>query len=392
MHPPLNNQVSPFEYFINTTNKLNLDQKTFFDQFQVVFADGVGKRHYDFFHIASLLRMLNTRDEQLFGIYLESYSKNSSNEIFWSMLVHLSENGDINEFMQKQFSLILTKRMQTVSVETFEKYYRLTTESLKKIKGENSPHFLKIFEDTFHAFLDRQLNDEQFSHRLTESHLKRFLSINAELPSRNSLQHPPYSLIIRHLLFKLNQHITNKVGKIKYLFEKLNNFDQNLRETNDPTNIIRDEWLNDFIFLIPQEWLKMNKDDYQSLCNTHHNNHWSIYIWSRILHLSFVRSEAAKPNEILVPLNEWMNNVKHDVYDAKDDLTIIFIKNIFEMVIASHIKSVLSFSNIDSILKYVLCIREARPNSIDTKLVDVFVENVKQSIKDVLLLNGKIND
>jgi hypothetical protein len=162
-----------------------------------------------------------------------------------------------------------------------------------------------------------------------------------------------------------------------------------LCEINDPANIIRDEWLHDYIFVIPQEWLNMNKQEYQNLCKIHHNNCWSIYIWAKLVNLSFLRSEITKPNEILVRLNGWMNNVDHNIYDDNDNLTIMFIKNIFEIIIAKHIKSVLLLSNIDSILQYILSIREKKPHLIDTKLVDNFVENVKQSIKDVLLLNGK---
>jgi hypothetical protein len=53
-------------------------------------------------------------------------------------------------------------------------------------------------------------------------------------------------------------------------------------------------------------------------------------------------------------------------------------------------KSVLSFSNINLIIQYVMHIREDTTHLIDRKLVDDFVETVKQAIKDVLLLNGKI--
>jgi hypothetical protein len=176
--------------------------------------------------------------------------------------------------------------------------------------------------------------------------------------------------------------------KIGYLFERLNNFERSLYDNNDPVNIIRDEWLNDYIFLFPQEWIKINKHDYQGLCDNHHNNRWSIHIWSRVVHLSIMKSENMKTNEILRALNEWMKNVKHDSYDPNDILTIIFVKTVFENIIAKHMKSTLSLPNISLMIQYVIHIRDDTVQIIDRKLVDEFIETVKQSIKDVLLLNG----
>jgi hypothetical protein len=301
----------------------------------------------------------------------------------------MSKTGDINEIMHKYLSPILMEQIQTKPVDSFKEFYRSAKECLKQIKDENRSRFLKIFEEVFQAFLERQLNDKHYSGRLTESPLKQLLNIALELSSTSNLQHPSFLLIIRHLLFKLNKNIVFKSAKIESLFARLNNFDQQWCATTDPANIIRDEWLTDYIFLIPQEWLKVSKDQYQNLCDLHHNNRWSVYIWSRIVHLSFIKSEIIKPNEILMPLNEWMNNVEHNIYNNNDILTIIFVKNIFEIIIARHMKSVLSLSNVDLILQYIALIRKETPNLIDTKLVDDFVENIKQSIKDVLSLNGK---
>jgi hypothetical protein len=388
-HLPKNNQISPFEFFNSTVHTLNLDHKAFFDQFQAMFADGLKKQLYHFPHIAALLQMLSTHNEQIFDTYLKIYSSKVYNDVIWSMFLHISKTGDVNEIMQKHFSIILTQRFQSVPVEVFKQCYQSARESLKQTKEENRLRSLKIIEDVFHALLNNHVNNDAYSYRLTESHMKQLLNIALELSLANGLQHPIYLLIFRQL-FKLDKNSDYVYRKIRCLFERLNNIEQNLYETNDPTNIIRDEWLNDYIFLLPQEWLKMNKHEYQGLCDIHHNNHWSIYIWSRIIHLSIMKSEGTKPNEILVPLNEWMKNVKHDIYDTNDILTIIFVKNVFENIIAKHMKSVLSLSNINLIIQHVMHIREDTTHSIDRKLVDDFIETVKQSIKNVLLLNGKI--
>lgn len=390
LHPPKNNQTSPFDLFMNMLQNLNLDSSTFFHQFKSIFAEGLGKQLYTFAHIASLLQMLSTRNEQLFNIYLTSYSPTGSIDVIWSMFWYISKTGNINDIMQKGFSEILAQRMQTVSVETFKRYFQSTKACLKQIKDENRPRSLNIFETVFHAFLYRQLGDDQYSRRLTEEHLKQFFNVAVELSLAHNLQQPPYSLVIRHLLFKLSNNAVKKSTKITDVLERLNRLDQYLYDTHDPSNIIHDEWLSDCIF-VPQEWLRVTKYDYQTLCDTYHSNRWSNYIWSKIVHLSFHKWEITKPNEILTQLNEWMNNFGHSVYDANDILTNIFVKNIFEIIIAKYIKSVLSLQSFDSILPYILKIRQETPHLIDAKLVDDFVENIKLSIKNVLLLNGKTN-
>jgi hypothetical protein len=390
MHPPKDNQMSPFEFFNNTIRKLNLDHKTFFDQFQPVFAEGLSKQLYNTTHIASLLQMLSTQGEQLFNSYLTKYLSNVSPDIMWTMFLYISKTGDINEIMQKNFSSTLMYRTQAVTIETFTRYYQLTKECLTTTKDANRRRLLKTFEDVFHAFLNKQLNDDQYSYQLSELHLKQLLSIALELSSTNSLQHPSYLPIMRHLLFKLNKHVLKKSTKIRDVFDRVNRLDREMCETTNPADIIQDVWLNEYSFCIPQEWCMLNNYDYTNLCDIHYNNRWSIYIWSRVVYLSIIKSEGTKPNEILVALNEWMKNVKRDIYDTNDILTITFVKNVFENIIAKHMKSVLSFSNINLIIQYVMHIREDTTHLIDRKLVDDFVETVKQAIKDVLLLNGKI--
>jgi hypothetical protein len=391
MQPPKNNHASPFELFIDMIKKLNLNHKTFFDQFQTMFADGVAQQFYNYSHIASLLQMLSTTDELLFNTYITTYSSNASSDDLWKVFLQLIKIGDINGIMKNYFSLILTQQMQNIAIETFKQYYRSAEASIKQIKDENRQHFLEILEIVLHAFLNKQLNDEKYSYQFTESDLQQFLIITNKLTPTYSLQHPSCLLIIRHLLFKSGKKAIYKSGKIMDLFEKLNHFDQSLCATNDPTNMIQDEWLTDYIFDSPQKWPLITRNDYHNLCVIHHNNPWSIYIWSRILHLSFIKFEVAKSNQILVALNEWMNDVKHDIYDKNDILTIIFVKNIFEIVITKHIKSISSLPNIGSILRYILRARDDQTPLIDIKKVDDFIQNVVHSIQDILKLKGEFN-
>jgi hypothetical protein len=388
IHPPKDVQLSPFEVFNDMLCQLNLDQMTFFATYRAMFDQKMRDKFYEFSHVGALLRMLDLCDG-LFGDYLSIYVSHVPNHDLWRMFLYISKNGDINDIIQKHFSLILSQRMNGISFEAFKEHYQSTKQSLEALKDENQTRFLQILEQVVSAFLNKQLHEERYSYNYTDAKLKELLNIVLELSPTHSLQHPSCSLIIHHLLFKSDKHATNKFYKIKYLFERLNGFDQNLCETHDPVNIIRDEWLNDYILYIPHDWFKLSKHDYQSLCNIHHNNRWSICIWSKLVNLSFLKSEIAKPNEMLIRLNEWMNHVGHNIYDATDTLTIIFVKNILEIVINKHIKFVLSLSSMESIVQYILRMREEMSYLIDTKLVDDFVENIKQSIKNITLLNSK---
>ncbi|CAF4220855.1 unnamed protein product, partial [Rotaria sp. Silwood2] len=388
IHPSGTIEESPFLIFQDILSQLNLDHREFFDEFLILFGNGIKNNFYKLSHIAPLLQMLSVRDERLFNQYLYIYSSNTCTNSIWNMFLYLNTTENFNQIMQKYFSLILMQQIQTISIEILKNYYRSVNECVNKIKDENREDFLRILETVLCAFLNKQLTDEHYSCQFSENDLKELLNIAFELSSTHDLQNRSCSLIIQYLLFKLVKNVPSKSIKIKYLFERLNNFDTNLCETNDPADIIKDEWLIDYIFHVPQDWLMISKNDYQNLSDIHHNNRWSIYIWSRIISLSLSTSEIGKWDEILAKLNEWMINVQHDIYNANDTLTIIFVKNIFEIVIFKHTKSVLSTPNIGSILQFILHTRQYNSHLIDIKQVDNFIENVCHLIRDILSLNS----
>jgi hypothetical protein len=66
-------------------------------------------------------------------------------------------------------------------------------------------------------------------------------------------------------------------------------------------------------------------------------------------------------------------------------LTTISVISVFECIIFKHIKSPLSLPAIQPMIQYVL---HARDNNNKQK-IDEFVEAAAQSIRDILLLEGK---
>ena len=105
--------------------------------------------------------------------------------------------------------------------------------------------------------------------------------------------------------------------------------------------------------------------------------------------LSLSKLETNQWNETLVTLNQWMIDVKHDKYDSKDILTILFVRSIFNLIISKHTTSILFVSGIESILQYILHAKNDNHDLIDTIAVDDFIQNESHSMEDILLLNGE---
>jgi hypothetical protein len=308
----------------------------------------------------------------------------------WTMFLYVCTNSELNEIITKHFISKLTYRTMNASIEAFLRYTRLAKQCVTKIKDEYRSRFIKIFEKIFEGFVNRHLNDELFCHRFSDSDLKEFLNIGLEMSLTHHLQQPSCLIIIWRLLFQNETRLSNIADKIKGLFRKLNEFDQDLCEKNDPELIIRDEWLQNYLLVVPEDFLhNIHRNVYQYLCDNHRNNRWTIYIWKRILHLSILKAKTENTNEMLVKLNGWMTLVKHDVYDINDTLTIILVINLFELIIVKYTKSLLSLPNIESIVNFILHTRHEQLHQLDTKQVDEFIQNGQRSIQHILLLQGK---
>jgi len=276
------------------------------------------------------------------------------------------------------------------SIEAFLRYTKLANQCMTKIKTDYHPRFVRIFEKIFDTFINKQLNDVQYCHQFSDSALKEFLKIGLEMSSTHNIQQPSCLLIIQRLLFQNDIRLSKIADKIKDLFKKLNDFDQDLCENNDPMIIIQDKWLQDYLLAIPEDFLhNFNQNVYQYLCDNHRNNRWTIYIWKRLVHLSILKSKPENMNEMLLKLNHWMTVIKHNIYDINDTLTIILVINLFELIIVKYTKNVLSLPNIESIISFILHSRQDQLHQLDTKQVDEFIQNGLKSIQHILLLQGK---
>ncbi|CAF1462486.1 unnamed protein product [Rotaria sordida] len=328
--------------------------------------------------------------ENIFGRYLLTYSLYVENNDLWEIFLNISRKSDINEIIQKYFISILKKQILIVSIETYFQFINSAMECFLNIQTQYQENFLKILQTCFDAFVEKKCLDEQYSYQLSEINLKNLLRIGFRLSLMRTDIQQSCLLIIRRLLFNVNEDLRDTYDKLMQLFRKVNDFDENLRNKYDPTVVIQDDWLQDYIISIPEDWLKLNQEIYQNLCETHRNNRWIIYIWSRIVCLSLLKVKNENSNEILLKLNEWIQNVKHDVYDANDTLTIIFVIHVFEIIIARSNRSIVSFPNIKCIMNIIIQIRQEQQNRLNVKQVDDFIQSGQQFIQNILSLKGNM--
>ena len=390
MHLPKTNKDSPFQVYMSSLKSLNLEYTIFFDHFQPIFSIGVKDARYEFKHMYSFLVYLVQR-EHLFHKYFTIYAENTNNNDLWDMFLSLSVIIDLNGINQKQFSSNVAKRLSTAAVDVFLRYIQLALQRSMKVKDSSRLHFMKLLETIFDAFIEKQLRDDQYSYKILESELKDLLKICLRVSSIPILEQPSCLLIIQHLLFKRHTHGSNITERLNRLFQNLNEFDKNLCESNDPVPIIKDEWLKDYVLSIPQAWQQLTKTTYEKLCDNHQNNRWTIYIWSRIVNLALGKANYDNPSEILINMNKWMNDIKHNVYKADDALTIIFVISVFETIIVKYTKSVLLLPNIESIIEFIFHARQVELYSINKNHVDDFIHKGEQAIQDILVLKGKSN-
>ncbi|CAF3736616.1 unnamed protein product, partial [Adineta steineri] len=380
---------SPFIILVQICNNLKYSKEYFFERYCPLFAKGIKQKSYSPANILKFFQLI-CRHDHLFKLYFSTYAANVDLDALWNMFISICEKSELNDISQKHLTSRLSERSMNASIAIFLHYTNLSKHYLvTQINKEYCTRFLQMYEKIFEMFINHQLNSDQYSHLFSELCLKEFLANSLELSRTKDLHRPSCLLILRRLLFQTHNRSAEKVENIKIVFRNINNFDQGLCEKNDPASIIQDEWLEDLLLRIADDFIyNINSITYQSLCELHHENRWTIYIWNRIIHLSLLKLRTENINETLYKLNEWMKVVQHDVYKSFDTLTILLVMNLFEMLIVKYIKSVLSLSNIEIILNFVQNIRQEQMYPIDAKQVDEFMINGQLSIQKILFLQG----
>ena len=394
LHPVQGSEESPFFIFIRLCKNLNLSVEEFFEQFRPIFDKKMKESCYKESHVASLLLTIGRRD-RIFDEYFSLYASHVNNDNLWMMFLYLSEKSELNENIQNQLTAKLSTRVPSSSIESFLLKTKLMEKSVEKMNPERRPCVLKMYIAIFNAFVEKQLGDERYSYLFYEKNLKEFLGIIIKVSSTpaEAMQQPSSLLIIQKLLFTNKDRYPNVGEQIKSLFRTLADFDQSFIANNEPANIIKNQWLQSYLLTVPQDFVsKINRDLYRQLCENHKNNRWTIYVWNRLLQLSFLKATHENTTETLSKLNTWMDLVKHDIYDANDILTISFVVNLFELMLFKQTKSILSLPKIEFIMRFVLALKEREIFDLNREHVNEFIQNAQKSIQNVLQLQSKILD
>jgi hypothetical protein len=389
IYPSKTSQPVSFETFRNMLCNLNLDYRVFFLEYRDLFGENVKQTFYEYQYISSLLVVVFSSVVDLFGIYLQIYASNTSFDTLWGMLLYFSQKHELNVKMEEHLIPILTKQTEKMSMATFKHCCQMAKNSVQMMKKNHLAGISRILQEMFHAFLRKEIYRAQYCHPLLESDAKEFLSTLLSLSWPADNRNSSCLFVIEHLIFILYDHAKDKFEKLKRLFKRLNETNEEICVKNKPEKFIQDQWLNDYVCDTPYDWLKLNRADYQSLCEIHQNNRWSLYIWSKLTCLSVSIVDMKYSHEILEKLNKWIAEVQHDKYHDNDQLTTIFVNSIFECIILKHSKSPLSLPNIQPMIRYILDARAAKSRWINILKVDEFVEIVQQSIRAVLLLEGE---
>ena len=382
---------SPFIILIRLRKNLDLNPEEFYAKFLPFFESKVKGKLYRSVHIADLLIALG-RHSHYFSLYFSVYAANVENDTVWEMYLYLGRYCELSEDTQNYLITQLSDRVSRVPISSFRRYMALVDIVLKDPTLTSPLAFRNILGAVFNAFIGKQLLDDSYASRFSDFDLRDFFKIGLALSTtpQDGLQQTFAPLIIRRLLFQTTDRSSGVGEKLRSLFTKVNTFDRKLTEENDPQQIIKDEWLQELLLVVPQDFQgKLTRSIYQDLCDRHSNNHWTMYIWHRITDLSLIKSKPDNASEMLTNLNVWMETATHDTYQPGDTLTIIFIGNLFEAVIFKHINSILTLPKIDHIVDFIVHIRKDAVHPINPKHVDDFVDSAKKAIQNTMLLQGE---
>ncbi|CAF1180009.1 unnamed protein product [Adineta steineri] len=380
---------SPFKTFAQLNKQLNLPMMEFFEQFQSIFSNGIKNQWYEMKDIAELFIWLKSQD-QLFSQYFSHYSSNVSTDELWEIFLYLYKTTEINNIIGKYLISTLNERISSVSVSDFQRYTKSAKISLVEIKSEARSNFISLFEKIFDSYIIKQMNDPLYSYQISQTDCKELLQIGLEMSSTNRLDRFSCLLLVRKIICETdNYYQKTNAEKLKILFENLKNFDKTLSQKYAAEKIIDDEWLNDFLIPNIQVWLKFDQRTYQYLCDNHQNNPWSIYIWSKIVHLSLLKMLNNNHIDILVKMNDWMKNIKHDIYNKTDIFTIILVDKLFELVLSKYSRSILLLPNIDTIMNFIISMRDNTSVKINISEINNFINNGKEIVYDLLRFKSK---
>lgn len=366
---------------------LDLKFDEFLNYFLPIFKKDVKNKSYKTIHAGDFLNILGPR-ERYFAEYLSAYSACVDSDTVWRLFLYICQISELNEIIQKHLLLKVNERISSINRTKFFDFAELADKTMEQMKEEKRLLFRKVYMAIFNTFITQQLTDERHRCLYDELDFKKLLKTLFRYSSsmKDASKEPSFSMIIQNMLFLSDKDDSNSKEKLRNLVRKLNGLDKEILGSIDPKDVIRHDWIQGSLLLNdPQDFVnKLDTDFYRDLCEKSERNPWVMYTGDQIFLLSFMKPAFANVKEVLSKLNEWMKVVKHDRYDENDRFTIILINHLFNQVISRRAKLIWSLPKIDNIMDFILSLRKQNDE------VDRFIQQVEQSIKNVLKLQGKL--
>lgn len=376
----------PFSACISLLGDLNLDTKTFFKEYLPYLPHLIQNKKCRA-HINDLFQHVSQWDE-IFGNYLSSCASNMLPDSFWNFSINLIANLNFNNTTLRQVSSLLFQRTNSLSIENFIDMVNWTIDTQTTLNDEKFSNLKNILGTVFDDFvLDVFASD--FGHYETKDEIwVNIYNTALKLSEIRNLQQPSIPIIINRLLFNFGNK-GSVPEKILVCFRKIDIFYDTICKENDPKEIIKDEWLTEYTLSILSLCNSLSKSNYEDLRHAHRNHLWKSYFWSRIIHLSILKSVIKDPGDILLDITNWMKRVGHYIYEHDDVLTIVFVNIVFEIIIMKHIDIILSSPNIETIIDFILTAYYNESPLVNKKQVDEFIQKAQHWMKNIFLLRGK---
>lgn len=381
---------SPLFIYIRLCQSLQLDMPNFLNEFRPVLESKMREKKCTATHVEDLIVYLS-RQERIFEQYLSIYTSHVDDASLWLFLLKMGTKGEMNEKFAHPLVSQVSIRIVRTSIDNFFLFTGQMEAQTQNLPVERRNWIYQMYISIFNAFIETQLKDIPYSHHYHEDNLKKFLEIIIKVsPSlAEAIQQPSSLLIIQHLLFKLDKNTVTLSERMKNLFRRLKNLDGKLIESSDPTTIISDDWLKNHVLNIPEGFIIcFTYDAYEYLSKYHENNRWIIYVWNRLMQLSFLKVKQEKIVEALSKLDQWMNRVKDGIHHPEDVLMISIVVNLFQHVLLPLNRSLVSLPKMDHIVKYLLPVRDDEIFGLMKDDIPSFIRRIEKEVQAIISLKG----
>lgn len=373
---------------INLHEKINPNADVFFEKFLPIFRSGISRGSFNSQDIVEIWYLAKGYDG-LNQQYFETLADKGTLELIFGVMLLFCKQNPVNQNLEKFFIKSLSDKIKTMRLNDFQRWIETANQSIMEVNEELRKPLVRALVEVLDTFMSTKL-PTIYSNPFERREYISLLNICMKFPSTEYFNKDSFKHLIHKIVIKIEGYHKNIPEKLKILFENIRVLPERFCNECDPKQIIEDTWLKDFFLNNIAIWSQVDKFTYRHLCENHQKNRWTIYIWSRIMHNSLINLSNASVVDVLTKLNDWMITIGHQEYRADDVLTIIFVQELFEIIMSKYSTSILSLPSIDAIIKFSIGIHEQVSESEREGSIKDFLQNGIEILKEILQLKSKL--